>query len=262
MPGSYTLNVGEAENNRLTTQAMLLYSGPHFLDKFLTNENMSVLDVACGTGAISAYVAQKTKGKVTGVDLEPARIEANNSTYPKLTNLNFEQADVFKLPFADNTFDLCYCRFLLTHLANPLGAIEEMRRVTKPGGTVVAHELFQDAIWMVPPRPTFQKVFSIWKDKRSALGQNHSLGLQLYGLFAKAKFQSLEVQFLSNTFVGTDPTTKLYLENLKGIIKTLKGGLLAKDLSDQEEDLVNRELETVNSTDLCLEITTVVSGRK
>lgn len=263
MAQQYTLEHSAAENERLSKQANLLYSGPRFLDRFLTSDRSSVLDVACGTGVQIAYAAERCRqGRVVGVDLEGDRIMANRATYRDHQNLTFEQADVYHLPFPDATFDLCFCRFLLTHLANPGGAIEEMRRVTKPGGWVVAHELFQDAFWMVPPRPTFKKFFELWKRKRADLQQDCSIGLKLHGMFCGARFAQVELEVLANKFVGTDPLIRVYLDNLKGIFRTLKVGSMARDISDADLERINKELDTCSPADLCLELTMVVGGRK
>lgn len=263
MSQSYTLENSAEENERLSKQANLLYRGPHFLDRFLTSDGLSVLDTACGTGVHTAYVAGRCpKGKVVGLDLEAARIDANRGMYQQHPNLSFQQGDVFRLPFPDASFDLVYCRFLLVHLADQMGAIKEMHRVVKPGGYVVAHELVQDGLWMAPPRPAFQKFFSQWKEMRLKRGQDHSIGLRLYGLFNEAKFSTVEQEVIPNSFVGTDPLVQVYLKNLLGIAKTMKEGGMAAQISDDDMKNIEKELSTIAKSDMCLEITMVVSGKK
>ncbi len=263
MSENYTLKNSDLENDRLTSQALRLYRGPHFLDRFLTDSKMQVLDVACGTGVLSKYIAENNKEAfVVGVDLEQERIDANNAHFKDQKNLRFERADVFQLPFNDNSFDLTFCRFLLTHLTDPLGALKEMKRVTKEGGVVVAHELFQDAIWMVPPRATFQKFFSLWKEQRIAKGQNPCLGLTLRKVFNDANFISVEQEFVTNSFQGSDSSLKLYFDNLIGIFQTLKDGALAESISDEDMTKLRSELGTIAPTDYSLELTVIVTGKK
>lgn len=76
---------------------------------------------------------------------------------PRYINLDFEQyqlpvvyGDVLKLPFQDNTFDLVFSQAVLEHVRDPFQAVEEMRRVAKPGGTVWAGMAFLQPVHAVP----------------------------------------------------------------------------------------------------------------
>jgi len=261
MSGNYTLKNITSESERLTTQAKLLYGGSAFLDKFILGDKISVLDVGCGTGVMSKYVAQKNiNGTVIGVDIDEKRVKENNeaNTY---SNLTFQAADAYKLPFADNTFDLCFCRFMLMHLCDPIRAIKEMARVTKKGGTVLAHEGFHDAIWMVPARPVFEKFLSVWKTKMNSSKQDHSIGIRLHTLFSNSNLFSVEHSILAHSFAGSDPTIKQYLNNWREHIPSLKESL-SPDISDEDIDQISRELEVCSASDFCLELTVVASGKK
>lgn len=76
---------------------------------------------------------------------------------PRCIALDFEQyqlpdvyADVLKLPFPDNVFDLVFSQAVLEHVRDPFQAVEEMRRITKPGGTVWAGMAFMQPVHAVP----------------------------------------------------------------------------------------------------------------
>ncbi|CAN8103096.1 unnamed protein product [Discula destructiva] len=66
-----------------------------------------------------------------------------------VTNITFQQADFFALPFDDATFDVTHCHQVLAHLAQPAEALREMLRVTNPGGVVAAREgdLETECVW-------------------------------------------------------------------------------------------------------------------
>ncbi|MCJ1389517.1 hypothetical protein MMC18_002374 [Xylographa bjoerkii] len=90
-------------------------------------------------------------GHVTAVDLNPdilprARAVAEMAG---VKNIEFQQGDAYKLPFADATFDIAYCHQMLTHLKAPWDALREMLRVTKPAGIVAAREgdLETECVW-------------------------------------------------------------------------------------------------------------------
>jgi SAM-dependent methyltransferase len=94
-----------------------------------------VLDVGCGTGVITGEVAHRTKGRVMGLDLEPAMI-----TYaaPRVQSVEWLVGDAHHLPFPAETFDLVLCNFLLLWTEDPALAVEEMARVVRGGGVVLA----------------------------------------------------------------------------------------------------------------------------
>ena len=51
-----------------------------------------------------------------------------------VTNAHFEVADVYSLPFPDGFFDAVFAHAVLMHLREPVRALEEVRRVLRPGG--------------------------------------------------------------------------------------------------------------------------------
>ena len=104
-----------------------------------------VLDMPCGDGAYTVLLAEKvgSSGNVFGVDLSAcylklARARADQS--PEAARIRFQAGDIASLPFDDNTFDLIWCAQSMYSLPDPLGALRELRRVVRPGGTVSVFE--------------------------------------------------------------------------------------------------------------------------
>jgi ubiquinone/menaquinone biosynthesis C-methylase UbiE len=96
-----------------------------------------ILDVACGDGYYSRKMAARG-ARVAAIDLEPARIR-NAKTYHNVPGVQYNLANAECLPFPDHTFDKVVSVCALEHFNNPQAAINEMRRVLKPGGTLVLH---------------------------------------------------------------------------------------------------------------------------
>lgn len=94
-----------------------------------------VLDVGCGTGAITEEVARSTGGRVTGVDIDAAMIAY---AADRLHGVQWTVADAHSLPFPTGTFDLVVCNFVLMWVERPAQVAGEMARVTKAGGVVLA----------------------------------------------------------------------------------------------------------------------------
>lgn len=129
----------EEEHERLDRQARIGAIEKHF-DHFSCPKDAVILDAGCGSGSMSRLLAAAAPdGFVIGVDtneqyLEHARYVAQAE---ELSNLKFQTGDIFSLPFEDNQFDLVWCKYVLQWVNNPIHAIQEFRRVTRPGGKIV-----------------------------------------------------------------------------------------------------------------------------
>src|SRR5579875_3599083 len=96
-----------------------------------------VLDVGCGPGTITVGLAASVPdGHVVGLDAAPEVLDEARAL-PEATargNLRFEVGDVYDLGFADESFDVVHAHQVLQHLADPIRALAEMRRVCRAGG--------------------------------------------------------------------------------------------------------------------------------
>lgn len=115
---------------------------------------MKVLDCATGTGdlAIAFKKAVGAQGSVIGTDFcvemmetAPAKAQADN------LEIKFEFADVTKLQYADNSFDITSISFGIRNVYDPVVALQEMARVTKPGGKVMVLEFGKMDMPIVSP---------------------------------------------------------------------------------------------------------------
>lgn len=97
------------------------------------------LDVCCGSGMITeAIVELNAPASIAGVDASPDQISfaRQHRAHP---NVIFETADAMALPFPDSSFDVALCGLGLNFLPSPARALEEFRRVTRPGGTIAVY---------------------------------------------------------------------------------------------------------------------------
>lgn len=94
-----------------------------------------VLDVGCGTGIVARRAAERVgaTGQVTGLDLNPAMLAVASRLRPDLT---WQQGDAGAMPFGDDAFDVVTCQAAAMFFPDLTGALREMGRVTRPGGTV------------------------------------------------------------------------------------------------------------------------------
>jgi SAM-dependent methyltransferase len=105
------------------------------------------LEVGCGTGilwtALTSTVSERFRVVLT--DLSPAMVETSlNRARRHLENVTGVEADVQKLPFENVSFDLVIANQMLYHVPDPALALAEIRRVLRPGGTLVASTVGPD----------------------------------------------------------------------------------------------------------------------
>jgi ubiquinone/menaquinone biosynthesis C-methylase UbiE len=97
---------------------------------------MRVLDVGCGTGALTEELVRRVgAGAVSAVDPSASFVRAMRDHLP---GVDVREASAERLPFEDGTFDAALAQLVVHFLADPVAGITEMRRVTRPGGAVAA----------------------------------------------------------------------------------------------------------------------------
>ncbi|KAF4546480.1 S-adenosyl-L-methionine-dependent methyltransferase [Lasiodiplodia theobromae] len=140
-------------------------SCPHLLPHL--RRGMRVLDVGCGPGTITTDLAaivagpspnsndNSGGGHVIGVDysasvLAVARAHAAERAGVSSDAVSFQQADAYALPFADGAFDVVHANQVVQHVADPVRAVREMRRVARPDGGIVALREGDAQVWFCP----------------------------------------------------------------------------------------------------------------
>lgn len=101
--------------------------------------DFKVLDLCTGTGDIAIYIAKEIvkDGLVLGADFSQKMLEIATDKAQGIKNLTFIRADALDLPFQDGEFDACFISFGLRNVTDLKKCLQEMKRVTKPGGFVV-----------------------------------------------------------------------------------------------------------------------------
>jgi SAM-dependent methyltransferase len=121
---------------------------PPLLDAADVSEKMSILDVGCGPGYVSAASAERGAFP-TGLDFSKEMVAIAKKMFPQI---EFREGDAQNLPFADASFARVLANFALLHLADPERACAEAFRVLKPGGK------FGFTIWAPPSQSPYAKI--------------------------------------------------------------------------------------------------------
>jgi len=112
----------------------------------------AVLDVGCGTGEITARLAERfPEASFAGIDLEESHLQRARARCASFgPRVRFEVGDALALPFPDATFDLVVCRHLLQAVPDAARVLAEIKRVLRPGGRM--HLIAEDygMLWCHP----------------------------------------------------------------------------------------------------------------
>jgi ubiquinone/menaquinone biosynthesis C-methylase UbiE len=162
----------------------------------LLKPGMTLLDCGCGPGTITVGLAEAVSpGQVTGVDLEPSQIALAEQTARDhgLKNARFQTASVYQLPFPDQAFDAVFSHALFEHLADPLTATREVRRVLKPGGIAGISSPDWSGNLMAPSDPAMEQAIKAYWQLQRLNGGNPFVGRGLGQLLQAAGFARISL---------------------------------------------------------------------
>jgi ubiquinone/menaquinone biosynthesis C-methylase UbiE len=176
----------EAQN--LIRRAERLWN-PDYLERMVLpllnlSASSQVLDVGCGFGALTFILAKLCPHvQFTGIDSEPQCIEGAKTSAAQLslTNVNFQEGDANNILLASNSFDTVICQTVLMHVAEAGKVVHEMARVLKPGGTFMAVEWNERALWFNFDNLSDDLHSLAWYDQWFHLTKLYSKGRQILG---------------------------------------------------------------------------------
>jgi ubiquinone/menaquinone biosynthesis C-methylase UbiE len=172
--------------------------------------DMTILDVGCGPGTITIDLARYVPdGYIIGIDyadkpLAPARALAEEK---KVTNVTFAVGDVLNLDeYADNTFDVVHAHQVLQHVPDPVRALRQMRRVTKPGGIVASRET-ANMLWY-PRLEGLAEWYDIYQRVAREMGGNPEPGSYIHVWAQQAGFPREAITCSAGTWCFSEPAER------------------------------------------------------
>jgi SAM-dependent methyltransferase len=162
---------------------------------------MRLLDVGCGPGSVSLDLAGLVS-EVVGVDGANTAIERANAEALRreVDNAEFRIADAYELPFDDDSFDVVHAHQVLQHLADPVRALVEARRVLKPGGIVAARDADYGTMVHDPHEARLDRWLELYHRVARHDGGEPDAGRRLAGWFRAAGFEDLDVSTSTWTY--------------------------------------------------------------
>jgi SAM-dependent methyltransferase len=156
---------------------------------------MTILDVGCGPGTITADLAARVDpGLVTATEISEAALQfaRTEAAARDQRNICFAMADVHTMDFADDTFDVVHAHQVLQHVRDPVRALREMRRVCKPGGLVAARDSDYGAFTWFPHNRELDRWLALYRDAARANGGEPDAGRIMLSWANQVGFTSVE----------------------------------------------------------------------
>jgi ubiquinone/menaquinone biosynthesis C-methylase UbiE len=192
--GIYVHGYSDLEACRLADQANTLAGLLHSTVLFPAGSR--VLEAGCGIGAQTMHLAANSPdAHFTSFDFSCESIEKARASIVQagFSNVLFEVADIYRLPYKDGTFDHVFVCFLLEHLRNPLQALAGLRKALRTGGSISVVEGDHGSYYCHPKSEDADHVVRCLIEAQSRKHGNSLIGRELYPLLVNAGFQKVLV---------------------------------------------------------------------
>lgn len=190
----YVHGYSPLETNRLNDQADSLAELLHY--DSLWPENSRILEAGCGVGAQTKTVAPMNKNSdFISIDISSESLNQASQLARSLeiNNVVFKQADIFDMPFEDEYFDHIFVCFVLEHLPNPVEALNNLKRVLKPKGTITLIEGDHGSAYFHPDSSEAKKAIQCLVLLQKQNGGDANIGRKLYPILEDAGFEGINV---------------------------------------------------------------------
>ncbi|MBI5095800.1 MAG: methyltransferase domain-containing protein [Candidatus Hydrogenedentes bacterium] len=241
MDTSYVHGYDPRENLRLQDQACTLVELLHSDTSYPPGSR--VLEAGCGVGAQTVTLGRNSpQSLITSIEISEVSIAeaARNAAEAGLSNVHFQQADIFELPFEPDSFDHLFVCFVLEHLSRPVEALHALRDRVRPGGTITVIEGDHGSAYFHPDSDAARKAIQCQVELQRRGGGNAMIGRELYPLLQRAGYGSVRV---SPRMVYADSsrpelvegfTKKTFTAMIEGVRESaIAAGMIDQDVFDE-----------------------------
>ena len=236
------------ENERLHDQAGALVDLLHRDTEYPAAS--LILEVGCGVGAQTVTLARRSPdARFIAIDVSAEsltqakqKIDAAN-----LTNVEFQEADIFSLPFPAGSFDHVFVCFVLEHLSRPLEALTIMKDLLKPRGSITVIEGDHGSTYFHPDNAAAHAAIQALIKMQAKASGNALIGRQLYPLMVEAGFRDVRVSprmvyvDASRPDLADAITRKTFTAMVEGVReRAITTGVIERELFDAGVDALYR----------------------
>jgi len=250
--GAYVHGYHRRENDRLQDQAGTLVDLLHSDTSYPPGS--VVLEAGCGIGAQTVTLAQRSPdARFTSIDVSADSVaQAKRTTDAAgVTNVQFQQADIFALPFAPESFDHVFICFVLEHLSRPAEALTILNQLLRPGGTMTVIEGDHGSTYFHPDSSAARMAIQCLVELQRLAGGNALIGRQLYPLMVEAGLEAIHVSPRMVYVDSSRPdlvdgfTRKTFTAMIEGVRESaIEAGIIDREAFDAGVRDLHRTAET------------------
>lgn len=168
----------------------------HVLHRHGLEKGMRVADICCGCGDVPLLISREMHPSfIMGIDHSEAAVEyaRNLQSEFRIRNAEFQRGDATALMIHDNTFDFVICRLSLQIFSQPEQIVEELVRITKPGGRIYTLCEDYDLIVGYPETAAIRSTYDQAASYGESLGMDLTSGKKLFGMLERARLEDIMV---------------------------------------------------------------------
>ena len=210
-----------------------------FLERTGATQAQRFLDIGCGIGAVAMTLAAAGARESWGIDVNAEVVACATTRCEQMGgSANFAVAGFDELGTGRwRDFDVVYSRCVLSHLPDPLPALQSMLRAVRPGGLVLVEDVEIAAVWASPPEPALDRHVALYLAAAHGLGARPDVGPLLAPTLRAAGADSVTASLAQPLLCNP-----LDLEIHARTMEAIAGPVIAQGLATalEVEDLVNR----------------------
>lgn len=198
-----------------------------------------VLELGSGPGFVTENLCRDYgHAKATCLEVDPAMVEHARARFAASPRANIVCGSAEAIPFADNSFDFVFARFLFQHLTDPAKVAAEALRVLRPGGTFVACDIDLGLGPVVSPQfHGYETVRAKHEAFMKERGSHRMIGRQLWPILRQVGFSELDLEIVAqhSDEIGKEPFLQQFDPRSFAPLVSL-GVLSSEDVAAAERD--------------------------
>ncbi|GAA1908640.1 class I SAM-dependent methyltransferase [Streptantibioticus ferralitis] len=247
----YVLQTGAAGAERLALVEKVY--GDHtrrILGRLGVQEGAKIADLGCGTGSTTKWFSSQigSAGEVVAVDEsgEQLALLASDIDRDGIGNVSTVQADAMNTGIDRGRFDIVHCRFLISHVTEPVALVREMAALARPGGLVIAFEVDIGGLFSIPSTECYERLRALSRNGGQAIGRDYEIGAKLATVFSSAGLPEPDMEFIHPVYLRGEEK-RFWEYTARESMLPVRAGLT----TESNFDALMRELEAVAGNEMC-----------
>jgi ubiquinone/menaquinone biosynthesis C-methylase UbiE len=241
----YVLQVGKKGFDRLKfINDVFGEHSRNFLLRAGLREGNRVLELGCGTGSMTAWLAKTVgkSGRVLAVDASEKQIEIARKVVEEsgATNVEFICSTVEALEVSEGSIDLAYSRLLLMHLKDPMRVLTSLQKHLKSGAVIACEEPHSSSLTTTPRNEPIERLNQMFIEIGKLQGFDFNVGDKLLPMLRSAGYSDLHACFVQPVISMAEATDFVLMGATEVAPFAVKCGVV----SETETKQMLRELES------------------